>query len=271
MAEITAADVKKLRDLTGAGMMDCKKALVEADGDFDAASEALRIKGAAKMAARGADREASNGLVAALDGALIELRAETDFVAKNAEFQALAAKIVAKAAQIRAADAEALAAAELEDGQTVAEAVAALSAVIGEKLELGRVAVLEGPVAVYLHKRAADLPPQVGVVVAYEGSEDAARGAAMQIAAMRPRYLTRDEVPAEVVETERRVAEAKAIEDGKPEAALPRIVEGTVTGFYKNNVLLEQESVQESKKSVQAVLDAAGTTVTRFAHFEIGA
>ena len=132
-------------------------------------------------------------------------------------------------------------------------------------------AVLEGPVAVYLHKRAADLPPQVGVVVAYEGSEDAARGAAMQIAAMRPRYLTRDEVPADVIETERRVAEAKAIEDGKPEAALPRIVEGTVTGFYKNNVLLEQESVQESKKSVKDVLDASGTTVTRFAHFEIGA
>jgi len=244
---------------------------VEADGDFAAASEALRIKGAAKMAARGAEREASNGLVAAQDGALIELRAETDFVAKNADFQALAAKIVAKAAETRPADAEALAATELEAGQTVAEAVAGLSAVIGEKLELGRVAVLDGPVAVYLHKRAADLPPQVGVVVAYEGSEDAARGAAMQIAAMRPRYLTRDEVPAEVIETERRVAEAKAIEDGKPEAALPRIVEGTVTGFYKNNVLLEQESVQESKKSVQAVLDAAGTKVTRFAHFEIGA
>jgi elongation factor Ts len=270
MAEITAADVKKLRDLTGAGMMDCKKALVESDGDFDAASEALRIKGAAKVAARGAEREASNGLVAAAGGALIELRAETDFVAKNSDFQALAAAIVAKAADVRPADAETLAATELAAGQTVAQAIEALSAVIGEKLELGRVAVLDGPVAVYLHKRAADLPPQVGVLVAYEGSEDAARGAAMQVAAMRPRYLTRDEVPADVIETERRVAEAKAKEDGKPEAALPKIIEGTVNGFYKNNVLLEQESVQESKKSVQAVLDAAGTTVTRFAHFEIG-
>jgi len=270
MAEITAADVKKLRDLTGAGMMDCKKALVESDGDFDAASEALRIKGAAKVAARGAEREASNGLVAASGGALIELRAETDFVAKNSDFQALAAAIVAKAAEVRPADAETLAGTELEAGQTVAQAIEALSAVIGEKLELGRVAVLDGPVAVYLHKRAADLPPQVGVLVAYQGSEDAARGAAMQVAAMRPRYLTRDEVPADVIETERRVAEAKAKEDGKPEAALPKIIEGTVNGFYKNNVLLEQESVQESKKSVQAVLDAAGTTVTRFAHFEIG-
>ncbi len=263
--------MKKLRDLTGAGMMECKKALVENDGDFEKATEALRIKGAAKAAARGAERDASNGLVAAQGGALVELRAETDFVAKNADFQALAAKIVAKAAETRPVDAEALSATELEDGQTVAEAVQALSAVIGEKLELGRVAVLEGPVAVYLHKRAADLPAQVGVLVAYEGSEDAARGAAMQIAAMRPRYLTRDEVPADVIETERRVAEAKAIEDGKPEAALPKIVEGTVNGYYKSNVLLEQESVQESKKTVKAVLDASGTTVTRFAHFEIGA
>ncbi len=271
MADISAGDVKKLRDLTGAGMMDCKKALVENDGDFEKATEALRVKGAAKMAARGAERDASNGLVAAAGGALIELRAETDFVAKNADFQALAAKIVAQAAESRPADAAALAATELETGQTVAEAIEALAVIIGEKLELGRVAVLDGPVAVYLHKRAADLPAQVGVLVAYEGSEDAARAAAMQVAAMRPRYLTRDEVPAEVIETERRVAEAKAIEDGKPEAALPRIIEGTVNGYFKANVLLEQESVQESKKSVQAVLDAAGTTISRFAHFEIGA
>ncbi len=271
MAEITAADVKKLRDLTGAGMMDCKKALVENDGDFEQAAESLRIKGAAKMAARGADREASNGLVAAQDGALIELRAETDFVAKNADFQALAAKIVAKAAEARPADAAALAATELEAGQTVAEAIQGLSAVIGEKLELGRVAVLDGPVAVYLHKRSADLPAQVGVLVAYEGSEEAARAAAMQIAAMRAQYLTRDEVPADVVETERRVAEAKAVEEGKPEAAHARIVEGRVNGFFKDVVLLEQESVQESKKTVKAVLDAAGTTISKFAHFEIGA
>jgi elongation factor Ts len=271
MAEITAADVKKLRDLTGAGMMDCKKALVESDGDFTAAAEALRIKGAAKAAARGAERDASNGLVAAQDGALVELRAETDFVAKNADFQALATAIVAKAAQARPADAEALAATELEAGRTVAQAIEALSAVIGEKLELGRVAVFDGPVAVYLHKRAADLPAQVGVLVAYEGSEEAARGAAMQVAAMKASYLTRDEVPAEVVETERRVAEAKARDEGKPEAALERIIEGRVNGFYKDNVLLEQESVQESKKTVKAVLDAAGTTVTRFARFEIGA
>jgi elongation factor Ts len=252
-------------------MMDCKKALVENDGDFDKAAEALRVKGAAKMAQRGAERDASNGLVAAQGGALIELRAETDFVAKNADFQALAAKIVAKAAETRPVDAEALSVTELEPGQTVAEAISALAAVIGEKLELGRVVVLDGPVAVYLHKRSADLPAQVGVLVAYEGSEDAARGAAMQIAAMKASYLTREEVPADVVETERRVAEAKAIEEGKPEAALPRIIEGRVNGFFKDNVLLEQESVTESKKTVKAVLDQAGTTVSRFARFEIGA
>ena len=271
MAEITAADVKKLRDLTGAGMMDCKKALVENDGDFTLAAEALRVKGAAKAAARGAERDASNGLVAAQGGALVELRAETDFVAKNADFQALAAKVVAKAAETRPADAAALAATELEGGQTVATAIEALSAVIGEKLELGRVAVFDGPVAVYLHKRAADLPAQVGVIVAYEGSEDAARAAAMQVAAMRASYLTRDEVPADVVETERRVAAAKAAEEGKPEAALTRIVEGRVNGFFKDNVLLEQDSVQDSKKSVKAVLEEASTTISAFARFEIGA
>jgi elongation factor Ts len=270
MADVTAADVKKLRDLTGAGMMECKKALVENDGDFEKAAEALRVKGAAKAAARGAEREASNGLVVTKDGALVELRAETDFVAKNADFQALADAVVAKAAQIKADDTETLAAADL-DGKTVAETITELAATIGEKLELGRVAFVDGNVATYMHKRASDLPPQVGVLVAYEGSEDAARSVAMQIAAMRASYLTRDEVPADIVETERRVAEAKAKEEGKPEAALPKIVQGRVNAYFRDNVLLEQESVVESKKSVKDVLDAAGTTVTRFVRFEIGA
>ena len=270
MAEITAADVKKLRDLTGAGMMECKKALQENDGDFDKASEALRIKGAAKAAARGAEREASNGLVVTRDGALVELRAETDFVAKNADFQALADKVVTKAAEIKANDTETLAAADL-DGKTVAETIAELAGVIGEKLELGRVAYVDGNVAVYMHKRASDLPAQVGVLVAYEGSEDAARHAAMQIAAMKASFLTRDEVPADVVETERRVAEAKAKEEGKPEAALPRIVEGRVNAYFKDNVLLEQDSVVEAKKSVKDVLDAQGTSISRFVRIEIGA
>jgi elongation factor Ts len=190
-------------------------------------------------------------------------------VAKNAEFQALADKVVAKAAEIKADSTEALAAADLE-GKTVAETIADLAGVIGEKLELGRVAYLDGQVATYMHKRASDLPAQVGVLVAYEGSAEAARAAAMQIAAMKATYLTRDEVPAEIVETERRVAEAKAKEEGKPEAALPKIVEGRVNSYFKDNVLLEQESVTEAKKSVKDVLDAAGTTISRFVRFEIG-
>ena len=271
MADITAADVKKLRDLTGAGMMECKRALVEAEGDFDNATDILRISGAAKAAKRGAEREASNGLVAATGRAMVEINCETDFVAKNADFQTLAATVVAAADSSGAADAQALASTVLPSGRTVAEEIQALSVVIGEKLELGRVAVFEGPVAVYLHKRAADLPAQVGVLVAYEGDQGAARGAAMQIAAMKASYVTRDEVPADVVENERRIAEATAKEEGKPEAALSRIVEGRVNGFFKDNVLLEQASVQDSKKSVKAVLEESGSSVSRFARFEIGA
>ena len=271
MADFTAADVKRLRDATGAGMMDAKKALVEADGDFDKATEVLRVKGQAKAAKRGAERTASNGLVAAAEGALIELACETDFVAKNEQFQQLAADIVAHAAAKGVGDLDSLLGETLAEGRTVAESVDAASAVIGEKLELRRVALLEGPVAAYLHKRAADLPAQVGVLVAFEGDDvEAARGAAMQVAAMRPQYVTRDEVPDEVVENERRIAEATAREEGKPEAALPKIVEGRVNGFFKDVVLLEQPSVLDSKRTVKAVLDQAGVTVTRFARFEVG-
>jgi elongation factor Ts len=270
MATITAADVKKLRDLTSAGMMECKKALEEADGDFDKAVELLRISGAAKAAKRGAEREASNGLVAASGNALVELLCETDFVAKSADFLALADAVALAANTAQAADRDALLAAPLADGRTVADAVGELAGVIGEKIELGRVSVLAGPVAVYLHRRASDLPPQVGVLVAYEGSEEAAKGAAMQIAAMRPQYLTREDVPAEVVENERRIAEATAKEEGKPEAALPKIVEGRVNSYFKDTVLLEQSSVVDSKRSVAQVLADSGTTVTGFARFEPG-
>ena len=211
------------------------------------------------------------GIVAAAEGALIELACETDFVAKNEQFQQLAADIVAHAAASKVGDVETLLNEKLADGQTVAENIASLAAVIGEKLELSRVALFEGNVAAYMHKRAADLPAQVGVLVEFEGDNlDAARGAAMQAAAMRPLYTTRDEVPAETVETERRIAEATAREEGKPEQALPKIIEGRVNGFFKDVVLLEQASVQESKKSVKAVLDEAGVTVKRFARFEVG-
>ena len=271
MATIPAADVKKLRDRTGAGMMDAKKALTEAEGDFDKAIEVLRVSGAAKSAKR-AERSASAGLVAESGGALVELNSETDFVAKNEKFQQLADEIVAVAARTKPADRDALLATELSGGQTVGEAVAALASVIGEKIELGRVAYFDGTVETYLHRRASDLPPAVGVLVEYEGGDAAAaRDVALQIAAMRPQYVTRDEVPADVVAKEREIAEMTAREEGKPEGALPRIVEGRVNGFFKDVCLAEQASVKDSKKTVKALLDDAGVKVSRFARFEVGA
>ncbi|MEV6323617.1 translation elongation factor Ts [Nocardia sp. NPDC051787] len=273
MANYTAADVKRLRELTGSGMMDCKNALAETDGDFDKAVELLRIKGAKDVGKR-AERTTAEGLVAAKDGVMVEINSETDFVAKNAEFQQLAEQVVAAAAVAKPADLETLKALDL-GGKTVDEAVQALAAKIGEKLELRRVISLDGPVATYLHKRASDLPPAVGVLVEYTGEGDAAaeaaRAAAMQVAALKAKYVTRDEVPAEIVENERRIAEQTAREEGKPEAALPKITEGRVNGFFKDVVLLEQSSVTDSKKTVKALLDEAGVTVTRFARFEVGA
>jgi elongation factor Ts len=270
MANFSAADVKKLRDATGAGMMDAKKALEEADGDFGRAGEILRVKGAAKAEKR-QERVASNGLVAAAEGAMIELASETDFVAKNEQFQTLAGDIVTHFANSSASDLETLKGETLKDGKTVDESVAELAAVIGEKLELRRATKLDGTVATYLHKKASDLPPQVGVLVQFEGGDtEAARGAAMQVAALRARYLSRADVPSDAVEAERRVLEEKTRAEGKPEQAIAKIVEGRLNAFYADNVLLEQESVREAKKTVKQVLDEAGVTVTKFAHFEVG-
>lgn len=268
---ITAADVKKLRDLTAAGMMDAKKALEEADGDFDKAVEVLRVKGAAKAQKRGAEREATAGLVATAGGALVELKSETDFVAKNDDFIAAAEKIAAAADEAKAGDLETLKAVKLDD-KTVGEVVEQLAITIGEKIELGEVAYFDGQTVVYMHKRAADLPPAVGVLVEYDGSDaEAARGVAMQIAAMRPQYLSRDDVPEDEVAKEREIAEAKARDEGKPEQAIAKIVEGRLNGYFKEVALLDQPSVTDGKKSVQKILDEAGITVKRFARFEVGA
>ncbi len=273
MANYTAADVKRLRELTGAGMLDCKNALAETDGDFDKAVEALRIKGAKDVGKR-AERATAEGLVAARDGALIELNCETDFVAKNAEFQKLADEVVTAAAAAKAADVDALKAAPAGD-RTVEQAIADLSAKIGEKLELRRVAFFDGTVETYLHKRSADLPPAVGVLVEYTSDSgtsgaDAAHAAALQVAALKARYLSRDDVPDDVVASERRIAEETSRAEGKPEQALPKIVEGRLGGFFKDVVLLEQPSVSDNKKTVKALLDEAGVTVTRFVRFEVG-
>lgn len=254
-------------------MLDSKNALVEADGDFDKAVELLRIKGAKDVGKR-AERATAEGLVAAKDGALIELNSETDFVAKNAEFQALADQIVAAAVAAKANDIETLKAAKTGD-TTVEQAIADLSAKIGEKLELRRAAYFDGTVEAYLHKRAADLPPAVGVLVEYQAGDadkgkEAAHAVALQIAALKAKYLTREDVPEDIVANERRIAEETARNEGKPEQALPKIVEGRVTGFYKDVVLLDQPSVSDNKKTVKALLDEAGVTVTRFVRFEVG-
>lgn len=269
MANYTSADVKRLRDATGSGMMDCKKALEESDGDYDKAVELLRVKGAKDVGKR-AERTTAQGLVAASGGAMIELNCETDFVAKNAEFVELANQIVAIAEDNKLGETDTLLAADL-GGKTVSEAIAELSAKIGEKLELGRVARFDGNVTNYLHRRATALPPSVGVLVEYTGDdEEAARGAAMQVAALNARYTDRSEVPEETVANERRIAEQGAREEGKPEQAMTKIVEGKVNAFYKDFVLKEQPSVSDNKKTVKAVLDEAGVEVLRFARFEIG-
>jgi elongation factor Ts len=273
MADYTAADVKRLRELTGAGMLDCKNALATNGGDFDKAVEALRIKGAKDVGKR-AERATAEGLVAAKGGALIELNSETDFVAKNAEFQKLAEQVLDAALAAKAADVEALNAAKVGD-KTVEETIAELSAKIGEKLVLRRVQYFDGDVETYLHKRAADLPPAVGVLVEYESGDaakgkDAAHAVALQIAALKARYLARTDVPEDLIVNERRIAEETAKAEGKPEAALSKIVDGRITGFYKDVVLLEQPSVSDNKKSVKALLDEAGVTVTRFVRFEVG-
>jgi elongation factor Ts len=269
MADYTAADVKRLRELTGAGMLDCKNALASNGGDFDKAVEALRIKGAKDVGKR-AERATAEGLVAAKGGALIELNSETDFVAKNAEFRKLAEQVVDAALASKAADVDALNAAKIGD-KTVEETIAELSAKIGEKLVLRRAQYFDGNVETYLHKRAADLPPAVGVLVEFTGSDkDAAHAVALQIAALKARYLTRDDVPEDLIVNERRIAEETAKAEGKPEAALSKIVDGRITGFYKDVVLLDQPAVSDNKKSVKALLDEAGVTVTRFVRFEVG-
>ncbi|QDY79255.1 translation elongation factor Ts [Streptomyces qinzhouensis] len=278
MANYTAADVKKLRELTGAGMMDCKKALDEADGNVDKAVELLRVKGQKGVAKR-ESRTASNGAVVALisedktSGVLLELKCETDFVAKGEKFQAVANALAAHVAATSPADLDALLASEIEAGKTVQAYVDEANANLGEKIVLDRFAQFSGAyVGVYLHRTMPDLPPQVGVLVELSADNaDVAKDVAQHIAAFAPKYLSRADVPADVVENERRVAEATSREEGKPEAALPKIVEGRVNGFFKEVTVLEQAFAKDSKKSVQKVLDEAGVELKRFARIRVGA
>jgi elongation factor Ts len=276
MANVSAADVKRLREFSGAGMLDCKNALAEADGDFDAAVEILRLKGVKDVGKRAA-RTAGNGLVTAeLDGTtagvLVEVNCETDFVAKNVQFQELAAKIAKTALASKVTDRLALLSASVEGGKTVEQLIEDASASIKEKLELGRFARFEGGyVLSYLHKSDRDLPPTLGVLVQLDKeNEEVAKDLAQQVAAMRPQYTTRDGVPADVVEKERRIFEQITRDEGKPEAAVPKIVEGRLGGFYRDVVLTEQAFVKDNKQSIAQVLKAAGVGVKGFARFQVG-
>ena len=275
MANYTAADVKALRERSGAGMMDCKNALDEANGDGEKAMEVLRVKGLKGVNKR-EGRTTSNGLIVARvnggTGYLIELACETDFVAKAEKFVTLAESIADAVVAAGAKTLEAALAADL-GGKSVADAINDEAAIMGEKVELRRVASVEdAKVDAYLHRTSKDLPPQVGVLVAYSGNDDeTAHDVAVHIAAFSPNHLTRDDVDAEVVATERRIAEETARNEGKPEAALTKIVEGRVTGFFKENVLLEQDFAKDNKLSVAKVLENAGVTVSAFVRFRVGA
>ncbi|MGN7859245.1 translation elongation factor Ts [Microbacterium sp. 22303] len=275
MANFTIADIKALREQLGTGMVDTKKALEEADGNVEKAVEILRLKGA-KGNAKRADRSTSEGLVVAReqDGAvtLVELACETDFVAKNERFIALADKVADAAAAIKADSVEAALAADA-GGQTVEQLISDEAAIIGEKVELRRVATISGErTEVYLHRTSKDLPPQIGVVVAYTGDDaETARSIAQHISFANPSYLTREDVPAADVEKEREIVTEISRNEGKPEAALPKIVEGRVTAFFKQVALLEQDYAKDNKLSVGQVAKDAGLNVTGFARFKVGA
>ena len=276
MANFTAADVKRLREQTGAGMMDCKNALVDAGGDYDAAVEALRIKGAKDVTKR-AQRTAGQGLVTAVlagtsAGVLLELNCETDFVAKTDLFQEIAGDIAKAALAAGSDDRLAVLGLEVRSGQTTQELIDEAGATLKEKLELGRFARFEGGyVTSYLHKSDPGLPPTLGVLVQLDGAgEQIGLDIAHQVAAMRPQFVTRDDVPEDVLANERRIAEQVTREEGKPEQAIPKIVEGRVNAFVKDIALVEQASVREPKRTVKQLLTERGATVRAFARFQIG-
>ena len=273
MANYTAADIKEIREATGAGMLDVKKALDEADGDKAKAVEVIRVKGLKGIAKR-EGRTASEGLIAfdirdseqGRTGTLVELNSETDFVAKNDKFVALGDEAVAAAVESGATEPEQLA--ETPFGEALTNAGASM----GEKILVRRIGRVSGEaVTEYMHRTNKDLPPQVGVLVATDAAgAEVARDVAMHIAAFTPAYLSRDEVPAELVDNERRIAQETAENEGKPEKAIPKIVEGRLNGFYKENVLLDQAFAKDPKKSVGQVVEEAGGTVTGFVRFRVG-
>jgi elongation factor Ts len=275
MGKVSLEDIKKLREQLGTGMVDTKNALEEADGDVDKAIEILRLKGA-KGNAKRADRSTSEGLVAAHEGDgvayLIELACETDFVAKNDKFIALADEVLKAVVAAGTDSAEAALVAPAGSG-TISSLIEDQAAIMGEKVELRRVSKLTGEhFAVYLHRTNKDLPPQVGVVVAYSGSDaETARSIAQHISFADPQYLGKEDVPTEAVDNERRIVEEISRGEGKPDAALPKIVEGRLGAFFKQVALLEQDYARDNKLQIKQVLDQAGLVVSGFARFRVGA
>ena len=271
----TAADVKKLREATAAGMLDCKKALDEAEGDFQKAVEIIRVKGLKGVTKR-EGRTTSNGLVIAKVegdlGVMLELNCETDFVAKGDRFQVVGNELLAHLLKSKISDVDAFLASEITAGRTVQALVDEANATLGEKIEVRRVSVLDGaPVGIYLHRTSPDLPPQVGVLVQLtKAVAEVGKDIAQHIAAFEPKYLNREQVPADVIENERRLAEETAREEGKPEAAMVKIIEGRVAGFVKDVSLIEQSFAKDAKKTVKQILDEAGTAVTAFQRFRVG-
>ncbi len=275
MADVSLADIKALRERLGTGMVDTKNALVEAEGDFEKAVEILRLKGA-KGNAKRADRSTSEGLIAAVESAtattMIELACETDFVAKSDKFVALGDKVLGALADSGAETLDAALAVELE-GKTIGSIIDDEAAILGEKVELRRIVRIPGDkFSVYLHRTNKDLPPQVGVVLAFEGDDvETARSIAQHISFADPTYLSKEDVPASEVENERRIVEEISRGEGKPEAALPKIVEGRVGAFFKQVALLEQDYARDNKLTISKVLADSKLTVTGFARFKVGA
>ena len=275
MANFTAADVKALREQTGAGMMDVKKALTEADGDAEKALEIIRLKGLKSLSKR-EGRQASAGLLAAQTdgtvGVLVEVNSETDFVAKNQKFIDFSNEVLAAAVASKAADLDALLAAPMGEG-TVKDRLDAFAAIIGEKLQVGRIVRVEGEnVDLYLHQTNPDLPPQVGVFVVTDAAGKAvAHDIAMHVAAYMPAYLDRDSVPADVLDKERATLEKITLEEGKPANIVPKIVEGRLNAFFKDNCLVDQAYARDPSKSVGQVLKESGATVTNFVRVHVGA
>ncbi len=273
MAQISASDVSKLRKTTGAGMMDCKKALQEAEGDFDKAVEVIRKKGQA-LANKRADRDASEGVVlakvndAATAGYMIALNCETDFVAKNDDFVALATSILETAIEADCSDIESLKAATLK-GKTVGETIVEQIGVVGEKIEVAYCEkVVAAQVIPYIHT-GNKLATLVGLseVADIEVGKDVA----MQVAAMNPIAVDKDGVPADIVAKEKEIGREQAIKEGKPENIVDKIAEGKVNKYFKENTLLNQEFTKDSKKTVRQYLESnsKGLTVTEFKRFMV--